>query len=304
MGQAVSKRIGKAAETIVKKAADRKPPLPPTTTTTTTTAATTTTITTKAPNPALFSRGEGEGMSIQDNNDAGQEMFLQRLHKVDPTKKPEGPPDMPDDLLKFIQDVGPTKQSVDKELTTPRLLKEENLGELNKAESTRKPMRERTNMPLMGEDEEHTTMRNTNFRSSSKLQEEKDFGITNMQFYEILTKKDANVETVGTAVDSFYKRLVPEENDWTDQEIEQHRQRLRDAMNAVELPVLRKDANGNFLGLYPADVPGPEVKAVEPIPSNKVKLVLEDIFDKDQMGDTIAAERLERRRQLRKENKA
>jgi hypothetical protein len=47
-------------------------------------------------------------------------------------------------------------------------------------------------------------------------------------------------------------------------------------------------------------VPGPEVLSMKPIPSTKVKLVLQDILDRNLSDDAKPKERLERRRQERK----
>jgi hypothetical protein len=299
MGQGASKTVSKYAENVVKKAAERKPPAgpaPPASKTPATQAANPGSFATQAANPGSFLRGEG--IAQEDIRDIGQELFLQHMHKVDDKAKERGPQEMPPDLLKFIQDVGPAKQTVDKDFTTPRLLEKENEEELKKVESTRHMVRERKRMPLMGEDENFTTERNTNF-SDRPEESSKDFGTSNLQLYDILARKSKEGD-MDAAVNNFYNKIMPEQDGWTDQERGEHRQMLKQALQAVDLPVLREDSEGNIIGLYPDHVPGPEVKSMQPIPTTKVKLVLEDIVDRNLSGDAKPKERLERRRQERK----
>jgi hypothetical protein len=132
-----------------------------------------------ASNPANFLRGEG--IAKQDVRDVGQEMYLEYVQQQqrrqqsqqqqhdskgnvmeatvitaasavasNDTNNNRGSNEMPADLLKFIQEVGPAKKSVDKEMTAPRLLQEEHKDELMKGESSRKASRRRrVQMPLV-----------------------------------------------------------------------------------------------------------------------------------------------------------
>jgi hypothetical protein len=266
MGQAVSKARGavskkvpglvKRVEAEVKKRAPEQA----------------TQVTSTAANPGMFMRGEGQ----EDARDAEQEMFLQRMHNIDDAEKNKGPREMPDDLLKFINDVGPATKIVDEAFTSPRLLKE-GQEELKKQESTRKSNRERRIMPLMGGDDNFTTTRNTNF-SRRREATVKDFGASTLQIYDLLSRKTSGSD-VSAIVDNFYKENMSIESDWTEEEKEAHRALLEQAMTAIEIPVLLKDAEGNFMGAYRASVPGEEIKAVQRIPETKVRLVLADVAD-------------------------
>lgn len=252
-------------------------------------------------NPGMFLRGEG--IATQDIRDKGQELYLQNLHQLDDEAKTKGPADMPEDLLKFIQDVGPAKQAVDKDFTAPRLLEEQNADELQKSESSRKVMRERIKMPLMGADENFTTTRNTNFSRQAEEQVVKDFGLTNLQLYHLIL--GSRTKENETEMENLYQEVLKEEGTellWTEEEMKKHRELLRHAQEAIEIPVLRRDQHGNFLGLHPENVPGPEVKSVEAVPETKIKLVLQDLADsKDDTAEpTSASARLEQRRKLRK----
>lgn len=124
-------------ESTPSKADAERPPVPP--------PASTTPSASEPANPGSFLRGEG--LAKEDIRDIGQELFLRNKHKVD--DKVKGPQEMPADLLKFIQDVGPAKQSVDKQFTAPRLLEKENIEELEKKESSRQMIRQRKRMPLV-----------------------------------------------------------------------------------------------------------------------------------------------------------
>ena len=224
----------------------------------------------KAANPGFFFRGDAP----PDIRDVRQEIYLQKVHKIDDLSK--GPPEMPNDLMKFIQDVGPVKQSIDEEFTSPRLLTEEGKNELGKSESGRRSKRIR--MPLMGGDESFTTTRNVNFVHSSDAIDAKDFGTTNLQLYQFLTKgASSGLSDSIAVVDEFYKTNTADQEVWTEKEREEHKQMLHQVLSAIELPALVKDSDGNLLGIYRESVPGPEVRALQLVPDTKVKLVLEDL---------------------------
>jgi hypothetical protein len=242
-------------------------------------------VTSTPANPGMFMRGEGN----QDARDVGQEMFLQRMHNIDDKEMSKGSREMPDDLLKFINDVGPATKMVDEDFTSPRLL-ENGQEEVKKQEATRKSNRERRIMPLMGGDDNFTTTRNTNFSRRPEATV-KDFGASNLQIYDLLSRKTSGSD-VSAIVDNFYKLNMSIESDWTEEEKSAHRALLGQAMNAIEIPVLLKDAEGNFMGVYPDSVPGEENKAVQLIPETKVKLVLADVADQThEMEEQIKANR-------------
>ena len=253
--------------------------------------------TTQANNPAMFLRGTG--IAQQDIRDRGQELYLQTRHKLSNEQRAHGPVDMPEDLLKFLQDVGPTSKAIDKEFTAPRLLEAENGVELIKVESVRKVTRERLEMPLVEGDNTFTTTRNTNFSRQSNTQEEKDFGLTSLQLYRLLMNRE-QIDKQG--VDSFYESVIPKQEAelWSDEEKAAHKKLLMDALKCIEVPILRTDSQGTFFGLYAKDVPGEDVKAIQPIPESKVKLVLQHLVEAEEQSGDVAAAKLERRRELRK----
>ena len=154
---------------------------------------------------------------------------------------------MPPDLLKFIQDVGPAKQTIDKEYTSSRLLEnKEELDNVMKNKSSTPRRRQRMQMPLMGEDDTFTTEKNTNFsRTTAKTSEEilKDptlFGLDHLGLYELLVTKDNENnntdDTIVTSVDDFYNKITKEEErkEWPDKDQQKHKERLQQALNVID----------------------------------------------------------------------
>lgn len=233
---------------------------------------------------------------------------------------------MPPDLLKFLQDAGPAKQDVDREFTAPRLLEKENEKQLHVAESGRTAQRMRIQMPLMGSDQSYTTTKNTNFSRQSHPTSggavvKQEFGMSYLELFQFLHKVQSSKDQSGspygnnktadtdfTTPETVYTSWLSSQEDpslYTDKERERYISLMKQTLEFVEIPVLRRDADGNVLGLYSKDVPGPEVVAVQPIPENKIKWVLQDINDMEQDlqgSDNRATANLEKRRQARKQN--
>jgi hypothetical protein len=327
MGQSASKGLSKVVEKVAKQAAPelKRPPIPKRTPIENPSA---------AGNPGSFLRGEG--IASEDPRDMGQEMYLQYAQQQQVQQGNNdatatggnvntGNKEMPAELLKFIQDVGPTKQTIDREFTTPRLLQEENQGELNKVESSRSTRRKRVRMPLMGDDHEFTTEKNTNYATSISAlpsSNDDDFGLTNVELYDLLRQKDNNK---GEEIDSskvvlnFYEKFVSDKeichqnsmpssssspsssSKIKSKDKEKQIKNLSDVMRALDIPTLRMDMDNNILGLYPQDVPGPEMQTFSPIPENKAMLVLKDLMDNGITHDAgRAADKLTESRRQRK----
>jgi len=224
-----------------------------------------------------------------------------------PSQTMMGNKEMPEDLLKFIQDIGPAKQSVDREFTTPRLLREENKTELDKVESVRTARRrQRVRMPLMGYDTEYTTEKNTNFsvsassdssmtKSSSTSRAETfasstttsenddiDFGLSNFELYDILSKKDFSKrnddnDTYRLVVENYYERRSTDSSSVVAAaNLGRNKEKLSRALQVLDVPALCVDSDGNLLGVY-QHVHDPEVKSISTVPESKVMLVLKHL---------------------------
>jgi len=313
MGQGASKGLSKVAEKAAKQAPShlKRPPIP---------SRMSQTPEPSAENPASFLRGVGIGS--QDIRDTGQEIYLQHAQQQrqqrhqgkqklqqqqqqqqSPTTASSTPvtntttspanTEMPADLLKFIQDVGPAKQTVDREFTTTRLLKEENSDELKKVESARTAKRERVRMPLMQGNDSFTTEKNTNFSVgpvggiSSLSTDEHDFGLSNLQLYDFLVQKDV-------VVDDFHKKILSDDEERGQpnspssslskaEKLKAEKSKAKElallsqTLDVLEVPTLRMNADGDILGLYAKDVPGPEMTSITTIPENKIIMVLKDL---------------------------
>ena len=165
----------------------------------------------------------------------------------------------------------------------------------------------------MGQDERFTTEKNTYFSYSedvsvvgAKAAPVKEFGLDNMALYELLSPREEQNSTDDNAiVDAFYEKKSSDitQQAWTDKEIEQHKDWLKMALQSIEIPTLRMDSDGNMLGLYSKDVPGPEVKSVSAIPESKVMLVLKDLAQSKD-GTAIESSATDKLAERRKERKA
>jgi hypothetical protein len=293
-----------------------------------------------AANPGNFLRGDG--IAKNDIRDVGQAMYLQHVQdkwsqqqeqeEVDRNVKTEqqqtassstattttGTTEMSEELLKFIQNVGPAQQGIDREFTAPRLLQEENSVELQKLESVRRPARQRRKMPLMGQDQRFVTEKNTNFSSleqeendddllatrSTSTKTKKVVGLENFQLYQFLeqNEKESN-QSKEKKIEAFCEKLAVDGHaqTWTETEIQQLNYLLQQTLQHIEIPVLCMDMDGNnMLGLYPKDVPAPEVKSVSTIPDTKVMLVLKDLASRHNNdmndGGTATNRLIERRK--------
>ena len=332
MGQSASKGLSKVAEKAAKQAPSqlKRPPIP---------SRMSQTPEPSAENPASFLRGVGIG--AQDIRDRGQEMYLkhaqqqrqqqhQREQKLQQQQSPAtasnstpatnttttpANTEMPADLLEFIQDAGPAKQTVDREFTTTRLLKKENSDELKKVESARTAKRERVRMPLMQGNDSFTTEKNTNFSVGPVggmlpfSADEHDFGLSNLQLYDFLVQKDV-------VVDDFHKNVFsdgeekgqpnsPSSSLTKAEKLKAENSKAKElallsqTLDVLEVPTLRMNADGDILGLYTKDVPGPEMTSITTIPESKIIMVLKDLSINGN-ADQRANEKLGEHRQERK----
>jgi hypothetical protein len=191
-----------------------------------------------ASNPGNFLRGEG---LVQDERDLAQEQYWKERHNLEEDDtKPATPTtttnnkqqqsdakqllqnrihELPPDLIQFLKDAGPLRQTLDEEQTSPRVLKDAKEKEQRRM---RRPLqRERKTMPLMGDDETFTAVRNTNFArasSATKQQQRPPFGITGVQLYDLLSmqkqqqqdqkksSKDIGINGDAAVVEAFYQK--------------------------------------------------------------------------------------------------
>jgi len=156
--------------------------------------------------------------------------------------------------------------------------------------------RSRNDMRLVEGIEGHTTPRTTNFFTSTLAADAKeeltDFGLLDLEIYDLLKrsaaaaqeKKAAGGESVKDDVcESFYNEKAGsrfETAGWTEEEKQQQQKLLKDTVNYLELPVVIKDEEANYIGLpqRELDIEFAHQK-VDKVDESRVKLVLADLHD-------------------------
>ena len=140
-------------------------------------------------------------------NEARQNQLM--LEKMD--KSPQG---MPQDLLDFLNDVGPLERKVNKERTSPKVyesLKSEQEQVRKKVEESR--MRKRRIMPMVehssdGEEAEEdgtATSRTTNFSSTNKEEDNQHLRLSDSELFGFLTQLKDNKVTAKEIVTQHFE---------------------------------------------------------------------------------------------------
>ncbi|CAB9524418.1 expressed unknown protein [Seminavis robusta] len=216
-----------------------------------------------------FLRGQ-----ISDPRDAAQEQFLVHQSGNKTNAQTQEQQELAPDLLKFLQDAGPLEKKVNKELTSPRILKEleqEKGEESEKLHRFEAAQRRRDDMRLVDNIEGFSTPRTTNFFTSSTLEEEKDFGLTDLDLYEML-KQQKDPEQYHTEKVSGAE--------WSKEEIQQQQQLLKDTLDSIALPVVVKDTDMQYVGLYQKELDKEFAhQKVDIVDESRVKLVVADLYD-------------------------
>ena len=160
---------------------------------------------TKYTDPAAmqgFKRDEWEKSLDASNSlytEIGQKNFLE-------VKNKDNPQEMPDDLIKFLNDAGPLKRAVDKDFTSPKVfdsLKKDDDIILQKEQQERQ--RRRRVMPMMSEregtldaDEDRmdgtTVSRTTNFSTAVRDDDKAEIRLSDEELFKLLSDlQDGNV---------------------------------------------------------------------------------------------------------------
>ena len=175
-------------------------------------------------------------------------------------------PEMPADLIKFLNDAGPLERQVDKELTSSKVyeaLKDDRAREEQAKEANR---RVRKRVPIMSSykelaennsnsdvDDGTTTERTTNF--STREQAPGGFGVTREEFYRILNGLDSvDVDSPDwkRRVESEYDQLInfkPEKNKKSFDRLKD-RALLEDSLRLIGIPTIMKDADEDYIGVW------------------------------------------------------
>mmetsp|Transcript_4701 Transcript_4701/g.10499 ORF Transcript_4701/g.10499 Transcript_4701/m.10499 type:complete len:290 (-) Transcript_4701:97-966(-) len=178
-------------------------------------------------------------------------------------------PEMPDDLIKFLNDAGPLERQVDKELTSSKVyetLKDDRAREQQTKEANR---RVRKRVPIMSSykdlaennssnqmsvmDDGTTTERTTNF--STREQAPGGFGVKREDLYRILNALDsAKVDSPewNRRVESEYDDLINFEPDKNKKTFDRLKDRalLEDSLRMIGIPAIMKDVDGDYIGVW------------------------------------------------------
>lgn len=176
------------------------------------------------------------------------------------------------------------------ELTSPRIVKELERGEEGeKSEKMHRfeaAQRTRNDMRLVESIEGYSTPRTTNFFTSSFAADEKetlsDFGLNDLEIYDLLKRSKQNTDGDSFSA-SFYNEKAAsriEVAGWTDKEQQQQQQLLRDTIQFLELPVVIKDEEANYIGVDPKGLEKEfAYQKLDIVDESRVKLVLADLHD-------------------------
>lgn len=163
--------------------------------------------------------------------------------------------------------MGPLERKVDTEFTSPRLREslhqQEELEQRNQEDDTRRSVRE---MPIMGEEMDHVTRRTTNF--ATKGAEESDFGLTEVQMFEMLALEKSNMQ------------MWAEGGGLDDAEKEAQVRLIESTRKYLDLPVIMKDKDKEYMGMYADQVKSSDLFRLTLQPATGVKLVLSQLLDR------------------------
>jgi hypothetical protein len=178
---------------------------------------------------------------------------------------------MPPDLLKVLNDAGPLRRVVDRELTSARvydaLSSPEGAGDRTREEHARlSNARVRRRMPLVkgeegGGDDGTTTERTTNFSTVDRsLTARRGLGVTREDYFDILSRLGGKMMEAGSpvwkgAVDDEYERITAKDDEKLSKRSRTFDE-LRDAalfedsLKYIGVPVIMRDGEGDIIGVW------------------------------------------------------
>lgn len=164
---------------------------------------------------------------------------------------------MSDDLIKFLQDMGPIQR---KKTTGPRVRKHQLEDKEQLQEQERKQLehgREIQEMPIMQETS-FMTARTTNF--SRKTQEEDPFGLTARELFQLL--QDGNVASAAQVETANEK----EKQEYSDL--------LHNTIKHLQVPIIMKDTDDTYVGTWPESVANMKLTKLTVVPESQVRILL------------------------------
>lgn len=198
--------------------------------------------------PNAMDGGFQRGLGAPIRQDIEQEAFLKSQQEGDNQE-------MSEDLIKFLQDMGPIQRK--KTSTGPRVRKHQlEEHERRKLEEGRQ-IRE---MPIMQETTFFTT-RTTNF--SRKKEEEDPFGLTGRELFQLLQDGDAAAAAVAAQVETTNEK-----------EKQEYSYMLHNSIKYLQVPVIMKDTDDTYVGTWPESVADMKLLKLTVVPESQVRILL------------------------------
>jgi len=183
----------------------------------------------------------------------GQSAFLTKANL-------DTPQEMPDDLLKFLNDAGPMEKRVDKEFTSPKvyesLLVEE---EQRRQQQQQDRQRRRRVMPIVGDGEldadadrmDGTTVsRTTNFSTAVRDENEAQVRLGDKELFQLLT--DLQAEQITS--DAFVRNKFSGEESVTEEQRQDNINLIESMKKYTAIPALMQDTDKSLVGAWPDEI--------------------------------------------------
>lgn len=179
-----------------------------------------------------------------------QRQFLQRNNQTGQ--------EMPDDLLKFLNDKGPVTKNVDKALTSPKVYDSLQVEEEQRRQQEQQQnQRRRRRMPIIGDMETDpgedtvldgtTVEKTTNFSTAVKDKNHSELRLTDREMFDLVSKLHTGAVKPETYVRDKMKALnVSEDDPETDTNIEL----IQNVMRYYSIPTLMQDTDKSIVGAW------------------------------------------------------
>ena len=195
--------------------------------------------------PNAMDGGFQRGMGAPIRQDIEQEAFLKSQQSGDYQE-------MSEDLIKFLQDMGPVQR---KNSTGPRVRKRQLEEQEHRKPDEGRQIRE---MPIMQETTFFTT-RTTNF--SRQKEEDDPLGLTGRELYRLL--QDGDAAAVAAQVELANEKEKQEYSDL-----------LHNSIKYLQIPVIMKDTDDTYVGTWPDSVADMKLMKLTVVPESEARILL------------------------------
>ena len=230
---------------------------------------------TKYTDPAAmqgFKRDEWEKSLDASNSlytEIGQKNFLE-------VKNKDNPQEMPDDLIKFLNDAGPLKRAVDKDFTSPKVfdsLKKDDDIILQKEQQERQ--RRRRVMPMMSEregtldaDEDRmdgtTVSRTTNFSTAVRDDDKAEIRLSDEELFKLLSDlQDGNVTP-----DELVEKTFKDNQVITKEQRMENIKLVENMKEYTAVPTLMQDTDKSYVGAWSESINDLKLAGLRIAPKN------------------------------------